>query len=303
MIGGAHGGMRLCGVKIFSEQMQWYKGNTHAHTTASDGTKTPEEAMRLYQEHDYDFLALTDHRTQSKGGWYQNMLLLSGVELDTMVDFQGYHIVGLGMEGDCTWAEHKTPQEMIDAIRAADGRAILAHPAWSLLLPNDMAQLEHVTAAEVYNSLSLPPLNAQRGESGVQLDIASTMGKLFPLVAADDSHWYRGEECRGITMVQAEELSREGILAALDAGRFYATMGPRIHQVALENGRITVECSSCAYAVFYSDALWSAKRVVQGPAERFTYDILPTEHFVRCEVVDENGNKAWTSPLSTKGAQ
>ena len=291
----------FCVMKFFSENMRWYKGNTHAHTTASDGVKTPEEAMALYQGRGYDFLALTDHAVQSENGRYKNMLLLSGVELDTTVGFQGYHIVGLGMEKDCTWAEKKAPQAMIDAICAAGGRAILAHPAWSLLLPADMAALERVTAAEVYNSLSLPPINAQRGESGVQLDIASALGRLFPLVAADDSHWYRGEECRGITMVQAEELSREGILAALDAGRFYATTGPKIRQVTVEDGRMTVECSPCAYAVFYSDALWSAKRVVQGPAERFSYQLLPTEHFVRCEVVDEHENKAWTSPVSTKG--
>lgn len=36
-------------------QGSWYKGNTHTHTTASDGTIKQEEVVRIYRERGYDF--------------------------------------------------------------------------------------------------------------------------------------------------------------------------------------------------------------------------------------------------------
>ena len=40
---------------------RWYKGNTHAHTTNSDGDSAPEYVARWYKENGYDFLVLSDH--------------------------------------------------------------------------------------------------------------------------------------------------------------------------------------------------------------------------------------------------
>ena len=41
--------------------LRWYKGNTHTHTLNSDGDSTPDEVVRWYREHGYQFLVLTDH--------------------------------------------------------------------------------------------------------------------------------------------------------------------------------------------------------------------------------------------------
>lgn len=46
--------------------------------------------MNLYRRLGYDFLALTDHWILSKGGWYDNMLLLPGIELRKR-HFMTYH--------------------------------------------------------------------------------------------------------------------------------------------------------------------------------------------------------------------
>jgi len=40
---------------------RWYKGNPHAHTTASDGWLTRQQVTQLYGQNGYDFLAITDH--------------------------------------------------------------------------------------------------------------------------------------------------------------------------------------------------------------------------------------------------
>ena len=35
---------------------RWYKGNTHTHTLNSDGDSTPDDVVRWYREHGYQFL-------------------------------------------------------------------------------------------------------------------------------------------------------------------------------------------------------------------------------------------------------
>ena len=94
-----------------SEGKLWWKGNLHMHTTCSDGKKTPQEAMEIYQKAGYDFIALTDHWKPSSDGQYANMLTLPGVELDTM---QGgcWHIVGIGMEREIQADRHMRGQEL-----------------------------------------------------------------------------------------------------------------------------------------------------------------------------------------------
>ena len=39
----------------------WFKGNLHTHTLNSDGDSTPDDVVRWYREHGYNFVTLTDH--------------------------------------------------------------------------------------------------------------------------------------------------------------------------------------------------------------------------------------------------
>jgi len=53
----------VCAATFASAQppRRWYKGNTHTHTINSDGDSTPDQVVRWYREHGYQFLVLTDH--------------------------------------------------------------------------------------------------------------------------------------------------------------------------------------------------------------------------------------------------
>ncbi|RFC48260.1 MAG: putative metal-dependent phosphoesterase TrpH, contains PHP domain [Verrucomicrobia bacterium] len=44
-----------------AEPARWYRGNTHTHSLWSDGNDFPEMIVGWYQEHGYDFIALSDH--------------------------------------------------------------------------------------------------------------------------------------------------------------------------------------------------------------------------------------------------
>ena len=40
---------------------RWLKGNTHTHTTVSDGDTPPADVARWYKSREYAFLVLSDH--------------------------------------------------------------------------------------------------------------------------------------------------------------------------------------------------------------------------------------------------
>src|SRR5438093_3337301 len=69
--------------------MGWLRGNLHAHTTYSDGVKTPKELLAEYEALGYDFLAITDHEDLIGSSYWRalprlstRLLLFHGVELN-----------------------------------------------------------------------------------------------------------------------------------------------------------------------------------------------------------------------------
>ena len=291
--------------KLFDMQGNWYKGNLHMHTLNSDGQISDESAVELYREAGYNFIALTDHWVQSENHSDDGFLILNGCEFDTgdMICNPIYHIVGVGMESRvplqrCT---SRRPQQIIDAIRAAKGIAILAHPAWSVTDPKECLELDGLCGAEIYNTLSGLPWNGSRADSSIYFDIWATQGKFFRCMAADDSHFYNGEQTRSFIMVKAPELSAEAIKKALIEGNFYASQGPKFESVTCDGETVEVRCSNVQTVVFYSNTVWCDDRVTAGGVNSASYQIKPTDTYVRIELIDAKGNRAWSSPMTVTG--
>ena len=294
-------------MKLFDPDKPFYKGNLHTHTTNSDGLLSPDEVTRRYQEAGYDFLALTDHwkRTVEAPHFYKNMLLLPGIELDYNLTNEVIHIVGINVdESILTRVDRRhTARRGIRDIRRSGGRAILAHPAWSLNTLETMQELDGLTATEIYNSVSATPWNGDRADSTLLLDIAAAHGLLLNTVASDDSHFYTGEDRTSFTMLQADELSAEGINRALDAGAFYASRGPRFKQIEIENGEIHVTCDPVSKIVFHSNLVYARERCVCGEGvteASYTIHAEQMERFVRVILIDENGLRAWSNPIDVE---
>ena len=66
-----------------SEQHRYYKGNLHTHTLWSDGNHFPEMVVDWYAQHDYDFLALTDHNILADHEHYDTLVPTCGMFLRT----------------------------------------------------------------------------------------------------------------------------------------------------------------------------------------------------------------------------
>lgn len=291
-------------MKLFAPEKPFFKGNLHTHTTNSDGKLSPDEVTRRYRDAGYDFLALTDHwkRTVEAPHFYQNMLLLPGIELDYTLTNEVIHVVGVNVdESILTRAERRhTARRGIRDIRRAGGRAILAHPAWSLNTLETLQELDSLTAVEIYNSVSGMPWNGDRADSMLILDIAATHGLLLNTVASDDSHFYTGEECTSFIMLQADELSPDAINRALDEGAFYASRGPRFRQIEIEDGEIHVTCDPVRQIGFHSNLPYVRGRCVQGDGiTEATYKINAEamERYVRVFLVDDQGRRAWANPI------
>ncbi len=292
---------------LFDQAKPFFKGNLHTHTTNTDGRKSPEEVLDLYQANGYDFIALTDHwkRTVDEPYMRGDMLVMTGIELDYTMPGQVIHIVGAGVDESImtTATRNGGAQNGIDAIRKAGGRAILAHPAWSLNTPEMIGAMRNLTATEIYNSVSGCPWNGDRADSTCILDVTAAQGHLINTVAADDSHFYTGEHCASYIMLQTDELTQENILKALDEGAYYATRGPRFEQVEVTDDEIRVKCSKVKYVVFHSNLPWVGGRTVAGEGlTEATYKISRArgESFVRIILVDEEGRRAWANPIEIK---
>ena len=67
MAGVVAGGCVRPGLAHDGKGRRLYRGNLHTHTLWSDGLAFPEQAVQLYVEHGYDFLALSDHDVYQVG--------------------------------------------------------------------------------------------------------------------------------------------------------------------------------------------------------------------------------------------
>lgn len=275
-----------------------FRVNLHTHTSVSDGNLSPADVFRRYRSEGYDAIALTDHWKYGAQTEADGLLVLSGVEYNirNTTSREGlFHIVGVGMTRDPKLPKFASAQEAIDAIRAAEGLAVIAHPAWSLNTPAHILALRGGEATEIYNSVSAVH-ESRRPDSGLLVDMLGAAGRFYPLIADDDAHYYDGsDDCRAWIMVEAEALTREDLLQAVRAGKFYATQGPEVH-LSVHGNEAVVRCSPCREIVLFSDLVWSNDRARIGKdLTEFHYSICPGEHFLRAEVTDANGNRAWTN--------
>ncbi len=289
---------------------RWYKGNLHTHTTVSDGKRTPDEVIRLYRENGYDFLALTDHWIPSAGKMTEDgMLLLSGCEYNINGGdvLRGvFHVVSIGEKtkaklerGDDTLRA----ADLVREIRAAGGIAILAHPAWSLETCEQIMVEGDFDGVEIYNSVSGLPRNC-RPYSGEVIDQLAVRGRVFPCMAADDTHFYENETCLSYIYVQADALTEDAVMDALRAGRVMATQGPRFFVTVSDNAdgtkRVHLDCDPVETVIFYTGSVWHSGRSLHSDAGKLTeadFTFKENDRFVRIEIVDRDGKHGFATPV------
>ncbi|MCU0889569.1 MAG: CehA/McbA family metallohydrolase, partial [Rubritepida sp.] len=257
----------------FAAPGRFWKGNLHTHSTASDGVRAPEAVCATYREAGYDFLALTDHFLAKYGFPIVDtrpfrapgFTTILGAELHAPATALGelWHILALGLPADfAVPAPEETGPEL--AARALDAGAFVAipHPAWYALTAADAATLPGAHAVEVYNHTS--QLRTERGDGVYLADQLLAAGRRIGLIAVDDAHFACMDAFGGWVMVKAEANEPEALLAALKAGRCYATQGPLIHDIAWGAEQVEVTCTPAASVMVLGRGSRAAQSVAPG---------------------------------------
>ncbi len=287
----------------------------HIHTTRSDGHMTPEEAAKIYIDHGYDAIALTDHWKYNDECEIEGLKIISGCEYDMggsngAPDASGdggvYHIVGIGMTSDpeipIAWRKmvrtsRGKAAETVIKIQKANGFAILAHPAWSLNTVEQLMEIDGFDGTEIYNAVSECGMS-DRAYSSSEVDGLLGRGKKVTVLATDDVHYYKDDACRAAVMVEATDMETKSIVRALKQGKFYATQGPEIHITRIGADKVRVVCTPCEKIVFFSNLVWTNGRVVRGEnLIEAEYSLKEGERYIRAEVTDNEGRRAWTNPI------
>lgn len=292
----------------FQQSGRFYRGNLHTHSTRSDGMLPPDQVIAAYRGQGYDFLALTDHFlddygfpiTDTRSFRDAHFTTILGAELHAPRTAAGHlwHILAVGLPLDfAPTAPDETGPELARRAAASGAFIGIAHPAWYTLTVEDGLSIDAAHAVEIYNATA--EWDNDRGDSWHFGEILLAGGRRLLAYAADDAHFAdRPDAHQGWVYVRATELSPEALLESLKSGAFYASQGPLIEDVVVDDTRVIVRCSP-ARAVF-----------ITGPDARNSRELgtglthcelplrsLKNAPYLRVTVVDAAGKKAWTNPI------
>ena len=290
----------------FEAEGQWYKGNLHTHTTNSDGDWSPEQVVAEYKAKGYNFLFITDHRrvTDVSDLSTDGFLTLNGEEIGAGSAKLGqpYHLVALNLKDAVSRQDAPSAQGIIDLVRSKGGEVIIAHPYWSGLTIDDIIGLEGYIGIEVFNTTCFNSI--AKGHSAVHWDNLLARGKQTWGFAVDDTHQHFNDHrsidtCGAWIMAKLPQLTEVEVMLAIKSGRFYASNGPSIHDISVEDGKISVSTSEVKVINFIANVSGgeSFTAMRDGVLTGAEYRIRGSEKYIRVECFDKDGKTAWSNPV------
>jgi hypothetical protein len=304
----------------FGQPGRFWRGNLHAHSTVSDGGLSPAAIRDLYRAAGYDFVAITDHFLDAFG------YPLTDITADDGPDFvsipsaelhagkieagEHWHLLGIGLPaGFAPPSADETGPTLAGRALAAGAFVAAAHPAWYGATPAEVESLGPIHAVEVWNATVLD--SNDRPDSWYVLDQLLSRGRRYLAIAADDAHFReRPDALQAWVWVKAERLGAADLVSALMAGSFYASTGPELRSIEVdEAGSLRIECSPVDHifvtargsqeagvhgtaiteAVFDLERIW--RPVVGAPLGGFD------SPFCRVTIRDAQGRRAWSNPI------
>ena len=287
-------------VNPFTLPGTWYKAGLHIHTTRSDGDVELPVRVEQYKSRGYDILAVTDHEETSEVAPFctEDFLLISGLETHpkSPVPAMPHHLLCLNVPVGLSFDDETPMEERLSVLREAGGFVATAHPYWCGFTLEELLPLrEHgVQAVEVYNS---DCRHNGRADSSVHWDHLLSRGWRIPAIAVDDTH---SNVSLGLawTMIKAEALTLDAIMAALHAGAFYASTGPDFTDLRVEGDTVIVECSPVQKIQFYAPAPEGVQVVAEAePLTKGAFTMPRKLAYVRAEITDAHGKQAWSPVL------
>lgn len=297
----------------------FYKANLHTHSTCSDGRFTPEELKAMYMKKGYQIIAYTDHvyMTPHNDLTDADFLAINGLEIgygEFPKDDPRYTIrrnCDIGMLApNPEITEHlpytqgfyntQTILETMKNYREAGYFVIYNHPAWSMERYEDYKPYVDMHAMEIFNYDSYL-CGFDECNAHVYDDMLRDGKRIF-CVATDDNHNKLGrpDSFGGFTMIKAPKLDYSSIMEALFAGHFYASQGPEIKEIYVDDENVFhVETSPAVrIAITSPTKICAATYDAEGTGELVTsasVKLKPSMNYVRVTVTDAAGKHAYSN--------
>lgn len=304
----------------------WFKGELHIHTDRHKGTASREVMLSRLRRCGFDFAAFAEHNLYTPANADTRPVLLGSAELRT----RGGDVLSLGADvtagypgPDAPREAYPSPQETIDRVRAAGGLPFLAHPKiaefttnprhWTFHSEQLNRDLARYAGLEIYTHYvgsgfqtavdRLDALWIYRLRSG-QRPV-----RIWGLATAD-AHGPNDITPHVGILVAASSCNPPDLLAAIEAGRFYALAAStarfrqigvddqdRLHVVA-EGARL-LRCYGVPQAEHRGDRRQLALAWAEGRGyAALDYALRGTEGYVRVEAMDRYGNSIYANPLA-----
>lgn len=309
------GGLML----LAQSKLIWFKGNTHAHTLNSDGDSTPDDVVKWYREHGYNFLVLTDHNFLTRvdalnalHGADKQFLIIKGEEVTDRFGDKPIHINGLDLERQVEPQGGKSVADVIqrnvDAIRDAKGVPHINHPnfGWAITA-EDLKKVQNNKLFEIYNGHPLVNNLGGGDRPGLEevWDIILTSGKLLYGIAVDDAHYFKrpwdktaARPGQGWIVVRTATLSSQAILTAMEAGDFYASTGVELTDYTATEKGITITIKEERTSKYRVQFIGNGGRILsEATKSPAAYKFKGDEGYVRAKIIESNGKFAWTQPV------
>ena len=323
---------------LLPESGQFYKANLHCHTTCSDGELTPAETKALYQQHGYSVIAFTDHNVYLAHPELtdENFVALNGFENNASEEQPGAfgerktcHMCFVSLDENNMmhpfWHRSKylfgnapkyrdqvqfdeskpdyervyTPECINDMARLGQENNFFVtynHPRWSMEEYNNYIAYENIDAMEICNYACV--VAGYWDYNGEVYDEMLRAGKRIFCVSTDDNHGVE-DACGGYTMIKADRLTYQDIAASLKAGNFYASTGPEIHDLWVEEGKVHITCSPASKIILSTgirhQGIVDAKREKVESVTEATFELNENFGYFRITVLDKEGNAADTN--------
>jgi hypothetical protein len=324
-------------------------GDLHGHSNFSDGTGTPEDYFFYARDvAALDVAALTDHDhwgmlflDQHPAMWEEirrqtrrfhrpgRFVTLLGFEWTSWI-YGHRHVLYFTDAGNLLSSldpAYESPQRLWAALRGQPALTFAHHSAggpiatdWSIAPDPVLEPLTEVVSVHGSSEAADVPSRVYAAVSGNFVRDALERSYRLGFVGSGDGHdghpglTHLAAPSGGVAAIFSEELTREGVLAALSARRTYATNGPRIFlQVKLGGqpmgtttgaGDKTLAVHAAGTAPITAvDVIRSGSVVerVPGNATEISFERaigqLRGGEYLYVRVIQESGGLAWSSPF------
>ena len=172
------------------------------------------------------------------------------------------------------------------------------HPAWSMEDEDRILAYENIFSLEIDNYSSFRANAIEH--AGALYDKMLRRRKQIFCHAGDDNHNSqplsspKNDSFGAWTMILAKELTYPSVIEAMECGNMYASTGPRLDEISVEDGVVHIECSPAKRIILFSGSK-SPHYVIAEEGESVTSADLPLDEiapYFRVSVVDEYGRRA-----------